>query len=99
MLSKRVLVVGDRFHTDKILAVAGIIAKTVKHPGVLRAACADFKVHIVVVDLAWPFKSGFELCRSIRGFPTTETVLIINVSAYPSRIIDLNRLWERTLPS
>ncbi len=44
----------------------------------------SMRPHVVVLDLRMPDLDGFEVCRRIKGDPTTQNTAVIAMTAYPS---------------
>src|SRR4249920_1814462 len=42
---------------------------------------ASFKPHLVLLDIMMPKLSGFEVCKKLKGDPTTKKIMILMVTA------------------
>ena len=86
----RILVVDD----DRLVAEA--LVEALREFSVVTAESAydgfeagrkmlTFQPHIVLLDLLMPELNGFDVCERIKKDPTTRTVRIIAMTAYPSQ--------------
>jgi CheY-like chemotaxis protein len=82
----RVLVVDDNADAAGMLGMllksSGHIAQIANSGAAAIAAFPEFRPHVVLLDLGMPGMDGFEVCRSLRAFPDSESVLIAIVSGY-----------------
>ncbi|MBC7883766.1 MAG: response regulator [Anaerolineae bacterium] len=85
---------------DDILSELELISQYLKEAGfhVLQASDAqegmtkarEQKPNVVVTDVVMPGMSGLELCRSLKGDPTTHKLPIV---ACTSKNQEIDRLW------
>jgi CheY-like chemotaxis protein len=84
--SARVLVVDDNADAAGMLGMllksSGHIAQIASSGAAAIAAFPEFRPHVVLLDLGMPGMDGFEVCRRLRAFPNSESVLIVIVSGY-----------------
>jgi CheY-like chemotaxis protein len=85
-VSARVLVVDDNADAAGMLGMllksSGHIPRTASSGAEAIAAFPEFRPHVVLLDLGMPGMDGFEVCRRLREFPDSESVLIVIVSGY-----------------
>ncbi len=84
-MAKRVLIVDDESDVARLLsfnlADAGFEAEVAKSGEGALAMAADFRPHVVVLDLMLPDLSGYEVCRRLREDPELAEVAVLMLTA------------------
>jgi two-component system, OmpR family, phosphate regulon response regulator PhoB len=82
---KRVLIVDDEIDVGRLLsfnlADAGFEAEVVRSGEGALAMAAEFRPHVVVLDLMLPDLSGYEVCRRMREDPALAEVAVLMLTA------------------
>jgi two-component system phosphate regulon response regulator PhoB len=82
---KRVLIVDDEMDVGRLLsfnlADAGFEAEVVRTGQGALAMAAEFRPHVVVLDLMLPDLSGYEVCRRMREDPALAEVAVLMLTA------------------
>ncbi len=60
---------------------AGFETRIARDGDTALAALADFRPHLVVLDLMLPGRSGFDVCRAIRGDPQLAATRVLMLTA------------------
>jgi two-component system CheB/CheR fusion protein len=86
---RRVLVVDDHADAAETLAMllrhAGHEVVALTHGRAAVDLAADFRPHVVILDIGLPDMSGFDVARALRGLPGLREVEIVAVSGYGHR--------------
>jgi two-component system phosphate regulon response regulator PhoB len=84
-MAKRVLIVDDEMDVGRLLsfnlADAGFEAEVVRTGEGALAMAAEFRPHVVVLDLMLPDLSGYEVCRRLREDPALAEVAVLMLTA------------------
>jgi len=84
-MAKRVLIVDDEMDVGRLLsfnlADAGFEAEVVRTGQGALAMAAEFRPHVVVLDLMLPDLSGYEVCRRMREDPALAEVAVLMLTA------------------
>jgi two-component system phosphate regulon response regulator PhoB len=84
-MAKRVLIVDDETDVGRLLsfnlADAGFEAEVVRSGEGALAMAAEFRPHVVVLDLMLPDLSGYEVCRRLREDPALADVAVLMLTA------------------
>ena len=84
-MSKRVLIVDNEPDVGRLLAFnladAGFEAEVARSGEGALTLAADFRPHVVVLDLMLPDLSGYEVCRRLRADPTLAEVAVLMLTA------------------
>ena len=84
-MAKRVLIVDDETDVGRLLsfnlADAGFEAEVVRSGEGALAMAAEFRPHVVVLDLMLPDLSGYEVCRRLREDPALAEVAVLMLTA------------------
>jgi len=84
-VAKRVLIVDDEPDVGRLLAFnladAGFEAEVARSGEGALTMAADFRPHVVVLDLMLPDLSGYEVCRRLRADPTLAEVAVLMLTA------------------
>jgi two-component system, OmpR family, phosphate regulon response regulator PhoB len=84
-MAKRVLIVDDENDVARLLsfnlADAGFEAEVAKSGEGALAMAAEFRPHVVVLDLMLPDLSGYEVCRRLREDPALAEVAVLMLTA------------------
>jgi two-component system phosphate regulon response regulator PhoB len=84
-MAKRVLIVDDEMDVGRLLsfnlADAGFEAEVVRTGHGALAMAAEFRPHVVVLDLMLPDLSGYEVCRRMREDPALAEVAVLMLTA------------------
>ena len=68
-----------------LLALLGHDARAFYESGTLLAAVADFRPHVILLDIGMPTVDGYETCRLLRLRPDTRTTVIIALTGWGGR--------------
>ena len=60
---------------------AGFETRVARDGDTALAALADFRPHLVVLDLMLPGRSGFDVCRAIRADPQLAATRVLMLTA------------------
>jgi DNA-binding response OmpR family regulator len=84
-MTKRILIAED---DESILASlqflahnAGLETRCARDGAAAMRAVAEFRPHLVVLDLMLPFKSGLEICHAIRADPALRATKVLILTA------------------
>jgi two-component system phosphate regulon response regulator PhoB len=84
-MAKRVLIVDDETDVARLLsfnlADAGFEAEVARSGEGALAMAAEFRPHVVVLDLMLPDLSGYEVCRRLREDPALAEVAVLMLTA------------------
>ena len=84
-MAKRVLIVDDETDVGRLLsfnlADAGFEAEVARTGEGALAMAAEFRPHVVVLDLMLPDLSGYEVCRRLREDPALGEVAVLMLTA------------------
>ena len=84
-MAKRVLIVDDETDVGRLLAFnladAGFEAEVARTGEGALAMAAEFRPHVVVLDLMLPDLSGYEVCRRLREDPALGEVAVLMLTA------------------
>ena len=85
MDKKRILIVEDDNDIVRIqrfnFEAAGFDTRAISYGGGIFHEVRSFKPHLIVLDIMLPDVDGFEIMRSLRSRPETETIPVVMVTA------------------
>lgn len=85
---KRLLIVDDdasivEFLRDILSEIDSLEIETANHGREAGNKIAEFKPHIIILDLWMPDINGFEICRHLKFNPATSAIKILAITGYP----------------
>ena len=84
-MTQRILIAEDEesivASLEFLMRHAGFDTLVARDGAAAIAALADFRPHLVVLDLMLPVRSGFEVCRAIRADPQLSATRVLMLTA------------------
>lgn len=85
---KRILIVDDdtsivEFLRDILSEIESLEIETAYNGREAGNKIAEFKPHIIILDLWMPGINGFEICRHLKYNPATSAIKILAITGYP----------------
>lgn len=89
-MAKRVLIADDEPNIvtsiEFLMEQAGYETRIAQNGREALELIASFRPHLVLLDIMFPVKSGYEVCQSLKSAPDTRDIKVVMVSAKGSEV-------------